>query len=85
MYLQTLLQRSFSDSPLSSRMVRRLFPDDLFGTRNFLLLFFPSQKSYVLRNLYLMLSLSAALIVLIVFLFYRAIILLIRQKKISEI
>ena len=63
----------------------RLFPDDLFGTRNFLLLFFPSQKSYVLRNLYLMLSLSAALIVLIVFLFYRAIILLIRQKKISEI
>ena len=63
----------------------RLFPDDLFGVPNYLLVQFPYQKSYILRNLYLMLSFSAALIILIIFLFYRTISLLIRQKKISEI
>jgi two-component system phosphate regulon sensor histidine kinase PhoR len=63
----------------------RLFPDDLFGVPNYLLVQFPFQKSYILRNLYLMLSFSAALIILIIFLFYRTISLLIRQKKISEI
>jgi two-component system phosphate regulon sensor histidine kinase PhoR len=63
----------------------RLFPDDLFGVPNYLLVQFPFKKSYILRNLYLMLSFSAALIILIIFLFYRTISLLIRQKKVSEI
>lgn len=69
----------------STEFKARLFPDDLFGVPSFLLVQFPFQKSYILRNLYLMLSFSAALIILIIFLFYRTISLLIRQKKISEI
>lgn len=69
----------------NSSFQARLFPDDLFGTPNFLTLYFPSQKTYVLRNLSLMLSVSAALIILVIFLFYRTINLLLAQKRIAEI
>lgn len=68
-----------------SEFQARLFPDDLFGIPNFLTLYFPSEKTYVLRNLSLMLSVSAALIILVIFLFYRTINLLLAQKRIAEI
>ena len=82
---QIITNASDKQALANSEFEARLFPDDLIGAPNYLLLYFPFQKSYVLRNLYVMLSLSAAIIILIVFLFYRTIILLLRQKKISEI
>jgi len=75
----------YKTSLLKSEFKIRLFPDDLLGTPNYLLLYFPSQNSFVLRNLIVMFSLSAALIILIIFLFYKTISLLLTQKKISEI
>jgi two-component system, OmpR family, phosphate regulon sensor histidine kinase PhoR len=81
-----LFTNAANKSALSnSEFKAMLFPDDLFGTSYYILVQFPFQKSYVLRNLYLMLSISAALIILIIFLFYRTVSLLISQKKISEI
>ncbi|HKI79086.1 MAG TPA: HAMP domain-containing sensor histidine kinase [Ignavibacteriaceae bacterium] len=70
---------------LNSEFRAKLFPDDLFGTGKFLLVYFPNQSTYILRNISLMLGISALIIIAIIYLFYKTISLLIRQKKITEI
>ncbi len=62
-----------------------LFPNDLFGADNFLLLHFPGQQHYVMQKLWLVLASSVVLILIIIGCFCFAIITILRQKKLSDI
>jgi signal transduction histidine kinase len=62
-----------------------LFPNDLFGSDNFLLIHFPGQQKYVLQKLWLVLASSAVLILIIIGCFFYAIVTILRQKKLSDI
>lgn len=63
----------------------RLNPQNVFTKPNYLEVNFPDKESYVLKSVTLMLSISAAVILLIIFLFYKTVRMLIKQKKITEI
>ncbi len=63
----------------------QLFPDELFGEPNFLFLYFPNQKSYLIQSVSIMLALSALLIITIIAVFFKTVQMLIKQKKITEI
>lgn len=61
-----------------------LFSYDLFTTPEYLLVFFPYEKQFLLTKLWGMLLISIILIIVIVYTFSYTITVLIRQKKISE-
>jgi two-component system phosphate regulon sensor histidine kinase PhoR len=61
-----------------------LFPSDMFANSHFLLLYFPHQQKYLLTQMWLMLLISAILILIIIFSFLYTIITIIKQKKLSE-
>ncbi|MBI9071185.1 MAG: HAMP domain-containing histidine kinase [Melioribacteraceae bacterium] len=63
----------------------RLFPNDFILNNDFLVVNFPSKTRYILKNLAIMLSLSALIIIGIIVLFYKTIQMLIKQKRITEI
>ncbi len=69
----------------TSEFKAQLFPDELFGEPNFLVLYFPNQKSYIIQSVSIMLALSALLIITIIAVFFKTVQMLIRQKKITEI
>ncbi len=62
-----------------------LFPNDILGESSLLLINFPDQKEYLFRKIWLTLSSSAFLILVIIFCFGYAIHTILRQKKLSEI
>ncbi len=62
-----------------------LFPSDLLGLENFLVIYFPTKENYLLRQVFLPLSSSLLFMVIIISCFVYAIKVIIRQKKISEI
>lgn len=61
-----------------------LFSYDLFTTPEYLLIFFPYEKQFLLTELWGMLLISIILIIVIVYTFSYTITILIRQKKISD-
>lgn len=63
----------------------RLFPNDFVPDRHFLKIYFPNQRGYVLQTMWLMLSSSAILILLIIGVFWYTINTILKQKKISQI
>ena len=63
----------------------RLFPNDWLKTPNYLVLFFPNQRGYLIRNMWFMLVASALFIVTIILVFIKTITTILRQKKLSEI
>lgn len=63
----------------------RLFPEELYKSPDYLVLFFPNRTSYLLRSMSTVLLLSGLSILAIIVLYYRTVKMLIRQKKISEI
>lgn len=69
----------------NSRFQVRLFPNDLVQESNFLKLYFPNQRTYVLHSMWGMLSTSAILILVIIGVFWFTITTILRQKKVSEI
>ncbi|MFH1194139.1 MAG: HAMP domain-containing sensor histidine kinase [bacterium] len=63
----------------------RLFPNDVIAKPVYLSILFPAKKTFLIKNLAIMLSLSAAIILVIIFIFFNTIRMLLKQKKITEI
>jgi len=62
-----------------------LFPSDLLGVENFLLIHFPQKQNFLVRQVFLPLASSLVFLCIIIFCFVYAIKVIIRQKKISDI
>lgn len=62
-----------------------LFPSDLLGLENFLVIHFPTKENYLLQQVFLPLSSSLLFMAIIIVCFVYAIKVIIRQKKISEV
>ena len=62
-----------------------LFPSDIIGRENYLMINFPSKKLYVLQQIWLPVLSSLFFIGIIIFCFVYAIRVIIRQKNLSEI
>ena len=81
-----VMQRTgfYTNELLSSSYACNLFPSDLYTDPEYLLVYFPNEKLYVMRQMSGMLAISVILIILLFSLFAYTIIMLIRQKKLSE-
>lgn len=75
------LKEKFFDQPYKVQ----LFPSDSFQDPNFLRLYFPHKQRYLLQNMWMMLSISAILMLVIMFAFSYAITTIYRQKQLSVI
>lgn len=62
-----------------------LTPGNVFSQPKFLSIFFPNQSKYLLRTMWLLLTISAMFILVIIFSFSYTVSTIIRQKKVSEI
>jgi two-component system phosphate regulon sensor histidine kinase PhoR len=80
-YMQSENEEQLQNSSLKAN----LFPNDILGNVNYLMVNFPNQNSYLLREISTTLATSAFLIVIIIFCFVYAINTILRQKKLSEI
>ncbi len=76
---------SDSTQVVNSKFDVRLFPSDLDNNRDRLKVYFADTSSYILRNIFWMLLLSALFLITIGFIFFTTIQMLLRQKKITEI
>lgn len=63
----------------------KLFPNDFFARRYFLTIYFPNQKTYILSSLGLMTLSTFLLTMLIIMSFSVTLLIIFRQKRISEI
>ena len=62
-----------------------LTPGNVFSQPKFLSIFFPNQNKYLLRTMWLLLTISTMFILVIIFSFSFTVSTIIRQKKVSEI
>jgi two-component system phosphate regulon sensor histidine kinase PhoR len=72
------------ESLKNSEMKANLFPNDILGNVNYLMVNFPNQNSYLLRQISATLATSVIFIGIIIFCFAYAISTILRQKKLSE-
>ena len=63
----------------------KLFPNDFASGENYLTIFFPDQAGFLFKDIWLTLTSSVFLVLLIIFCFAYAIFAILRQKKLSEI
>jgi len=63
----------------------KLFPNDFTGGENYLTIFFPDQTGFMIKKIWLTLTSSVFLVLLIIFCFGYAIFAILRQKKLSDI
>lgn len=63
----------------------RLFPNDIIENAHFLKIYFPNQKTYLLKAMWMMLIISVLLIGAIIFTFSYTLTTIIKQKKLAEI
>jgi two-component system phosphate regulon sensor histidine kinase PhoR len=70
---------------LTSDFSIKLFPNDITGKDHFLTVFFPRQTSFLVRQIWLTMTSSIFLVLLIIFLFGYTIHAILKQKKLSEI
>lgn len=75
----------FQEQLLKESYSFTLFPNDLFVTPDYLLIFFPHQKHYLLSQISMLLFISAILIIVIIISFIYTITTIFRQKKLSEL
>lgn len=61
-----------------------LFPSDFFSVPNYLVIYFPNRKAYLLQQMQLTLIISFVLVVLIITIFMYVLISFVRQKKLSD-
>src|SRR5690606_33616090 len=69
----------------SSGIQVELFPSDLLGNDNFMVINFPNKNLYLLQQIWLPLLSSLIFLAIIIFCFVYAIRVIIQQKKLSEI
>jgi len=62
-----------------------LSPDNVFISPKYLTVYFPSEKNYILQTMWLILTGSGILILVIIFTFYYTVSTIFRQKKLSDI
>lgn len=62
-----------------------LSPNNVYVTPQYLSVYFPNQKNYLLKTMWLMLSVSAIVILILIFAFYYTISTISKQKKLSHI
>jgi two-component system phosphate regulon sensor histidine kinase PhoR len=75
-YPKELLNKGFSFA---------LFPSDLYGSRDYLMVFFPKEKQFLITQLWGTLSISIVFIIIIILSFAYTVITILKQKKISEL
>ncbi|MEZ5199063.1 MAG: HAMP domain-containing sensor histidine kinase, partial [Bacteroidales bacterium] len=61
-----------------------LFPNDLFSSPDYLMVFFPHEKRFLITQLWQTLSISIFLIIVIILSFAYTVMTILKQKKISE-
>lgn len=62
-----------------------LSPDNVFITPQYLSVYFPSEKNFILQTMWLMLTGSGILVLAIIFSFYYTVSTILKQKKLSDI
>jgi two-component system phosphate regulon sensor histidine kinase PhoR len=70
---------------LQEGLQSKLFPNDILGNDNFIYVYFPEKSSHVFRQVWLPISSSIFFILVIIFCFYYAIRIILRQKALSDI
>lgn len=70
---------------LNSTYRARLFPHEIFTEPGFLIIYFPGRTGYLLGTMALVLLISLLVIAVIIFLYYKTVNILLRQKRLSEI
>jgi len=70
---------------MKSELRVTLFPNDIIGNINYLIVHFPEQRLYLIRKTWLTLIMALVLISIVVFCFSYAIFTIIRQKKLSTV
>ena len=75
----------FTDKNLESPYRISLFPNDVFQKPNFLLLAFPSQQRHLFESIFFLLLGSIIFTLIIIITFWVTILVILKQKKISEI
>ncbi|XWW48115.1 HAMP domain-containing histidine kinase [Fibrella sp. USSR17] len=78
---RTAIQQQFEESTYKAA----LFPNNMLETGNYLYLFFPDQRAFILSRMTATLAGSAILILVIMGCFYVAITTILRQKKMADI
>ncbi|UJP65734.1 sensor histidine kinase [Mongoliitalea daihaiensis] len=74
-----------SSSLVSKGIQAKLFPSDILGKDNFLVVNFPNKRNYILRQIWVPLISSLSFLTIVIFCFVYAIRVIILQKKLSEI
>ncbi|MDD3878058.1 MAG: HAMP domain-containing sensor histidine kinase [Bacteroidales bacterium] len=74
----------FTEDLMKKGYAYNLFPGDLFVTPEYFLLYFPYQKKFVLTRMWVMLSVSFALITFMIISFIYSISTIIKQRRLSE-
>jgi two-component system, OmpR family, phosphate regulon sensor histidine kinase PhoR len=69
---------------ISNGYANELFRSDIFSTPEYLLIYFPHEKQFLLTELWAMILISMMLIIIIVYSFAYTITTIFRQKKLSE-
>ncbi len=77
--------KGFEKSHLSTRHRVSLFPNDIFQQHDVLLVYFPEQKSFLAKSISLIAFGSVFFTFIIIFTSVLSIVIMIRQKKISDI
>lgn len=62
----------------------QLFPNDLFSTPNYLLLYFPQKDDFIVKSLGYMGASSILLILIVIFSYTLTLVIIFKQKKLSE-
>ena len=70
---------------LQEGLQSKLFPNDILGNDNFIYVYFPEKSSHVFRQVWLPISSSILFILVIIFCFYYAIRIILKQKALSDI
>jgi len=75
----------YQDSFLTEGYKVQLFPNDPISDPNYLAIWFPDQRRYLISSMWMMLATSAILLLVIMFLFSYSIGTIYRQKKLSDV
>jgi two-component system phosphate regulon sensor histidine kinase PhoR len=75
----------YKNELLKSNYKVKLFPKDIFSNQEFLLVYFPSQKQYILKTMWIVLLTSGLFVSIIILGFLFTILFIIKQRKITEI
>jgi two-component system phosphate regulon sensor histidine kinase PhoR len=78
-------ESKYANDLMKSQFRVRLFPHDIFVHPDYLLVYFPSQSSYIFSNLIFTFIISSLFLLVVIFSFYYTINTILKQKKVSEI